>query len=176
MTIDSHVTELHKLKEEAVSECLKRIENHVDNFLVEHFGFDTEAVPFNYLDVPPKSMESVRKNHGILQHCLEDLFLPSSATHSLLLAPLTKAIWEETLEPLRRMLCNKVDLYALQMTAVGDDLKHLDLMVEAETVFLTSRPTTFGPADVVPIGGLIASRLHRLENEARTVLAHWKRF
>jgi hypothetical protein len=31
-----------------------------------------------------------------------------------------------------------------------------------------------GPSDIVPITGLIVNRIHRLENELKTVQDHWR--
>jgi len=31
-----------------------------------------------------------------------------------------------------------------------------------------------GPSDIVPVTGLIVNRLHRLENELKTVFDHWR--
>jgi hypothetical protein len=48
-----------------------------------------------------------------------------------------------------------------------------------ETFFDTPDPssksaTASGPSDIVPITGLIVNRIHRVDNELKTVQDHWR--
>lgn len=69
-------------------------------------------------------------------------------------------------ESLRRLLTN-----------IQRDVQYLLTIREQEQRWVTdahAEVNAHAPADVVPVTGLIVGRLHRLENEHRTVIDHWK--
>jgi len=64
-----------------------------------------------------------------------------------------------------------------QLREIISDLVYITKMKKMDDNFFISSPSsihTAGPSDIVPVTGLIANRLHRVENELKTVLDHWK--
>lgn len=57
-----------------------------------------------------------------------------------------------------------------------DDIVYINEMRKLDDAFFdtTVESKRYGPSDIVPITGLIVNRIHRVENELKTVLDHWK--
>jgi hypothetical protein len=206
---------LMEQKHRLTAEYLAIVEKQVDSFLLSHYGFDSEAVPFNYLDQPPEDMNAVKENLDILLHCLSDVFLPSSQVQTKLIRPTVDRVWGTMLSPLKRELLELQERLLVRKSFAGTaeddaaslraldkiladisvDLAYLETMrrlertvgapqgnntgddlMEASGGGSPSKSVFFDPnklSDQVPIGGLIVNRLHRLENEHRTVIEHW---
>ena len=178
--LDAHIDMLLERKDSVASMCLQRVESTVDSFLVHFYGFDHDAIPFDYLDQAPPSLAKVESNLGILIHCLSDLFLPGSVLQSRLIHDLRRELYEGCIDPLLTSLENAVkysqcDMKGQKLEKANLTILHLNRMKSMEEHFLDEKYSSKGLSDVVPISGLVASRLHRLENEARTVLSHWGR-
>ena len=78
--------------------------------------------------------------------------------------------------------CHKHSLSNSQATQIKElihDIIYLEEMKKLEEQFFVamqqpSPQSPNKPSDIVPITGLILNRLHRLENELKTVVDHWK--
>ena len=215
-------------KHRVTGEYLALVESTVDSFLRSHYGFDHEAVPFNYLDQKPEDLQIVEDNLDTLLHCVSDVFHPNSLIQTKLIQPLVLQVWRDMLHPLHkelrdlqeRILVKKsffiskhvqgggkegqqqgvVEAASVQvlehvLAEIAADIAYIDIMrqhersvgsqCEEEKQEGDSNERRSSPAsspgarpqqrlaDQVPIGGLIVNRLHRLENEHRTVLDHW---
>lgn len=68
----------------------------VEEWLVSK-GYDTNAIPYNYIDQPPSSLVSIEKNLALL--------------HQLLVDTPTVALKAELLDSLRRVIYSKIDDY-----------------------------------------------------------------
>ncbi|EFA80540.1 hypothetical protein PPL_06477 [Heterostelium album PN500] len=63
---------------------------------------------------------------------------------------------------------------AQKLQTIIDDLQHLELMETYDDEFFVMDHSTASPDDpVVGVIGLILNRLHRLENELKTIQHHW---
>lgn len=63
------------------------------------------------------------------------------------------------------------------LAGIRRDIAYLDTIERQEPQWIADAHAdvnSHAPADVVPVSGLIVSRLHRLENEHRTVIEHWR--
>jgi hypothetical protein len=236
--VNRRFTLLSQRKVKATDEYLAYLEKQVNGFLRAHYGYDTDAIPFDYLDVPPDDLQSVRDNLDILLHCLADVFHPASLVQTKLIQPCVEHVWRNMLGPLRRELGDLQDRLLVRksflpshhrddedddtigaaaaagcrgvaagltatagrsagrgmlqealdslLASVAGDVGYLEAIHELELGMAmgddSSPPpraagstTQQGPSDKVPVSGLVVNRLHRLENEHRTVLAHWAR-
>jgi hypothetical protein len=202
-------------KQELTSWWLQHIESGVDSFLVAR-GYDSSAVPFQYLDVPPRSLQEIQGNLGVV-HSILRAIQSEDRTHdsfSKLLLPLASEIymkiaefqdnlklvvWDElstlgcqlhcpsalSLERTQRELRQLKEGATLPATLntlkeLVADLEYIEKMKVLEAEFFvklkqqgqTSRAAL---SDIVPISGLILGKLHRLDNELKTVYNHWER-
>ena len=188
------LADVRKHKHAVTAAYLSDIEGSVDGFLAQ-LGVQVHAVPDNYLDVPPQpgAMQHIQVNADLLTHLAQEAFNPGSALRRQLLDPLTRHVWADFLEPLRKWLLAQ-QLQCATTTAspgvsaeLAADLAHLDKMQRLEETYLladdaplssgaggdeAARPRV-GVSDVVPVAGLAMGRIHRLLNEQRTVLEHW---
>ena len=168
--------DVERQKNHVVQQYLDRIESCVDQFLVSMFQFDVDALPDNYLDVPPKDLSLIGNNLSVLSHCATDVFLPQSAVQLVLIQPLVLEVWRDFVDPLQQRLTYWLPLVRWDdQKKIRADLQHIDKMKELERTFLSADVGQKRMSDVVPVAGLIVSRLHRLENEHRTALHHWGR-
>lgn len=176
-----------------VSACYTHdAEVFVDDFLSKQYSYAPDAVPWDYLDTPPTQMRVIESNLDTLMHVTAEVFLPSSAVHSKLIAPFVERVWRTQLSPLKRDLetfheqlltaaVHHDNLRAIQniRTSVEKDLEYVSQMEQLEHHYLlhlhdgSPQPQKV-LSDFVPVSGIVIGRLHRLENEHRTVIEHWK--
>ncbi|PRP85960.1 hypothetical protein PROFUN_06082 [Planoprotostelium fungivorum] len=178
---------------------LDLIETGVDHYLSSnqtftdeggrHIVYDTHAVPYNYIDQPPKSMEAIRHNHYIVQKLLSFSTLPVTETSSpqhvefdRFLRGTSKEVYTH-INHFETVSNGVLDLIRGNMIRVDQektqhllaDLNYLSEMKRLEDERFSGEKTSAGLSHIVPISGLILSKLHRIENELATVLRHWNR-
>eukprot|EP01133_Synstelium_polycarpum_P008393 gene8393-9874_t len=200
-------------KKELTNWWLQTISSTVDSYLQEK-GFDSDAVPNNYIDEAPASLSKVRENLRIVNLVLK----PSTQVDieerlKELFAPLKKRIYlkiDEFLSLGENLLydklkknkslfgegsdldvgLDKVDLRAVLMilkqissdvlsNLIEDilyirDMKYLEEKFYSEEVLSeVAQPVSnerLSLSNIVPITGLVFSRLLRIKHELRTVL------
>lgn len=196
-------------------------------------GYQADAIPYNYIDQPPKSMEALKRNLEIVRHLIAPTTMSEkSMFRTRLVDPLrhlvylkidnfisgAKLILALTLKDNNIALNNNatnsnVSITNLEVNDIAElfkrlenqsnqlsepvkhqlrelirDLVYLREMEKLESDLLAKNNGGGGsttssaieqqqrkPSDVVPVTGLILNRLHRLENELKTVLEHWTR-
>lgn len=188
-TLSDAARELQLRKQAQYAQLAHDAETAVDAFLAAQYGFDGAAVPHDYLDTPPSDLSAVQTCFDTLAHCTADVFHPSSAVNTVLVRPFVGDAWRTRLLPLRAELSQLLERLgaesggnaAAAAAAVRKDVAHLDAMwaMDGPVCCDGAAPLVGAEAcggklsDVVPVYGLLVGRLHRLENEHRTVLQHW---
>eukprot|EP01116_Phalansterium_solitarium_P001883 TRINITY_DN11719_c0_g1_i1.p1 TRINITY_DN11719_c0_g1~~TRINITY_DN11719_c0_g1_i1.p1 ORF type:complete len:255 (+),score=38.32 TRINITY_DN11719_c0_g1_i1:615-1379(+) len=187
---------------------LNRIEQETDDFLVRR-GYNLHAVPYNYLDERPKSLNEISHNLALLHELLQ----PHNFGYLLrtLIQPLKDEIYSEIeafsrtakLVLLTLLYGQSAYRYRYDHSAAVEQFHHIrpsltpqraqeldDLLHDVSYIAEMRRldenfhddvadaPNASADArgklsDVVPVSGLIFGKLHRLENENKTVLEHW---
>jgi len=141
-------------KQELTSWWLQKIENEVDLFL-EKRGYEFGAVPFHYLDVPPRSMNDIRGNLGIIRSILRSI-QNQNRNHdvfSRLIEPLSKEIYERISlfkEELKVVLWDElndmgavcVPISFLISPSFSSDLKQTMMAKAKEGISINERGTT----------------------------------
>jgi hypothetical protein len=200
---EHHLLLLHRKKIQTNVDLSHRAEALVDAFLVRHYHYQCDAIPWDYLDTPPASLDLVRSNLNTLLHVTSEVFLPTSLVAQQLITPFVVSSWDEALTPLQREMMDaretllRLEQQQQQPSSVGKMLVelHKDLLyverVHALDEFLEGRVgkgthavvqsgerdhnVREAMSDYVTMSGIIIGRLHRLENEHRTVVEHWSR-
>eukprot|EP01102_Stenamoeba_stenopodia_P000801 TRINITY_DN1074_c0_g2_i1.p1 TRINITY_DN1074_c0_g2~~TRINITY_DN1074_c0_g2_i1.p1 ORF type:complete len:301 (-),score=60.53 TRINITY_DN1074_c0_g2_i1:62-964(-) len=104
-------------KHELTSWWLQKIENEVDLFL-ERRGYEFGAVPFHYLDVPPRSMNDIRGNLGIVRSILRSI-QNENRTHD---------VFSRLIEPVSQEIYQRVSLFKEELKLVlWDEFNDLSL-------------------------------------------------
>jgi len=229
-----HEQFFERTKDDLTRWWLQLIEARVDSFL-QALGYNFEAVPFHYIDQPPRSMPAILKNLELIR-----LLLKSSGNNTTSATlPTRQSLQNELVEPLKKEIYHRIDEYVrcvmlflwwectwllgidiktcaahrnhsddqhgeegnvvdigqleellkksrtvpewrrkLLLSLLGD-LHYIYEMKRLEQDFFkasaASPQAKAAPSDIVPVTGLIMSKLHRLENELRTVVEHWSR-
>eukprot|EP01102_Stenamoeba_stenopodia_P008779 TRINITY_DN2560_c0_g1_i1.p1 TRINITY_DN2560_c0_g1~~TRINITY_DN2560_c0_g1_i1.p1 ORF type:complete len:471 (-),score=113.47 TRINITY_DN2560_c0_g1_i1:75-1487(-) len=188
------------IKESLTDWWLSLINDNVDNFLTE-LGYDHNAVPFDYIEVPPLSLEVVRNNLKLVQKSLVELKSKDGTgpAHKLInelknvilpkiehfikkvkvvLCDYFNISFEDfDLEVVKKLYKEKLPLLepklASSIQSMVQDLEYLN-----EMIYLEHNPKKLEKGKlelgVVPITGLIIGKMYRLENELLTVLDVWK--
>lgn len=173
-------------------------------------GFTADAIPYNYLDEPPKDLGAIHRNLDVLSYLSGEVFHPGSHIRKTLVDPLVQLVWAQGLTPLlaglealesEASLCypsGEQDNGSTSSSSAGrrtatpswlsglrGDLEYLRTIHKMEAEWAResldeheahqAQQRSLGLSDVVPISGLVLSKIHRLENEHRTVLEHWGR-
>ncbi|ELR13243.1 uncharacterized protein ACA1_339910 [Acanthamoeba castellanii str. Neff] len=237
---------------------LQLIEKSTDSFL-RSLGYDFDAVPFHYIDQPPRSMPVILKNLQMIRFLLK----ASGKNLDSGSLPMRRHLLDGLVNPLKRVIYSRIDEYAHSVmlflwnecnsllglhladtdghlsfapsamppcTATSDrkgkgrasgadddgvlvpcadlesikerlqrtdtipegrrkvllsllgDIHYIDEMKRLEQDFFgdpsappQERQKKSPPSDIVPVTGLIVGKLHRLENELKTVVEHWSR-
>lgn len=194
---------LHLKKEKLTQWWLDLIKSQVNSFL-SSLNFDFNAIPENYIDQPPESIEKVEKNCNLLRQLMDRSSGDKHQMNAKLLIPLKTEIYakidqyikqaKETLEEedldvnessWKDLIGRVNESYSdpleenIRDRIVGliKDLEYLEKMKKFEFEYYTTQKTEQGKglSDIVPITGLIVGRIHRLENEARTCLEVWSK-
>jgi hypothetical protein len=172
---------------------LHHIEEQVTIFLQSR-GFNFEAIPDQYLDVPPSDLDAIMRNLNIVSSLLQgksefdphleqdmDDFLERTVSNVYVevekfSSDLHFAIgcnWESLnldLVPTDRQgRCMKDDYEYLQK------MKEMDEAIRERRMKKEKEGKRAMMSDVVPIGGLVMARFHILECELRSILMKWKR-
>eukprot|EP01112_Ceratiomyxa_fruticulosa_P009529 TRINITY_DN248_c0_g1_i2.p1 TRINITY_DN248_c0_g1~~TRINITY_DN248_c0_g1_i2.p1 ORF type:complete len:279 (-),score=56.59 TRINITY_DN248_c0_g1_i2:63-899(-) len=215
---------------------LQHIEDQVDSYLTKIQGYVVDAVPYHYIDQPPKSLKAIENNLRVVHALLDDLKVPfENPTRSNLVEILKKEVysvintfhhdlyvilWDNltTLNPNTHLsltsptFLNDATTLLSQnakqintntttqnnsnnnhndnntippslinsLSEILQDIRYIDEMKNLDRIFFEDMhneekyASNTGPADTVPVTGLIVSKLHRIENELKTVLTHWK--
>jgi len=216
LQINAPLVPYHKIREEYSSGMKKQeltqwwldlIETRIEAFLAER-KFDDKAVPFNYIDQPPTSLEAIRKNLQIIHHMMALHEKDEYQIRQLLIEPLQKEIYskiDEFLRVMKYILWNELKLLqngtepsldlgfarfqemktflpktkSEQLENMFHDINYILQMKKLEENFWVELSVAPGVlnrkkvSDIVPITGLIMGKLHRIENELKTVLDHW---
>jgi len=121
LQINAPLVPYHKIREEFSSGMKKQeltqwwldlIETKIEAFLAER-KFDDKAVPFNYIDQPPTSLEAIRKNLQIIHHMLDLQEKDEYQIRQLLIEPLQKEIYSKIdgfLRVMKYILWNELKL------------------------------------------------------------------
>ena len=175
---------LRDKKDAVVQSYLEMIELRVDEFLQSAgLGYCKDALPPDYLDTPPRDMDAVVHNHEVLLHMISELFNPQSKV-SAFTSELVSVVWSGSLLPLREDLCHAAATVTTpeRRQSIAKDIEYIDQIRILESSWVAAAKeessVTSGASasvsSVVPISALVASKLHRLENEHRTALEHWE--
>ena len=189
-------------KQEITSWWLSVIQQRVQRFLTG-LHFDFEAVPYDYIDTPPNSLETIRTNLKIIQEILDR----SNDIHNVqqLLDNVKEDVYPKInlfLDNAKAALCEKLNLSLKDFSVEAardmlneherdlkdqkDEPEHQELwgvwmvgllqdIEYLETIKrLEEEPVAGkGNLNVVPITGLVMSAFIRRETELRTVLEVW---
>lgn len=179
---------------------LDMIRTKCEQFLLD-LGYDFKAVPRDYLESPPPSMEAVRQNLEIILKVVDTSLGDSCNLSAFLIDPLKSEIYkkvEEFFRLAKEVLMEQIPqlqsdqdpttLNLSQCKLVDEknrkrvedlikDLKYLQEMrrLEFDYFDLEKKEHVIGRGltDTVPVTGLIISRFYRLENELRSVIDQW---
>lgn len=88
---------------------LDLIETRIDKFLKENVEYDIYAVPYNYIDQPPSSLQSIEKNLTII-HKILDLEI-NNQNH--LIYHNEKNIRNSLIEPLKNEIYEKIEEFLI---------------------------------------------------------------
>lgn len=175
---------------------LNHIDSQVNSFL-QSLGFDFNAIPDNYLDVPPSDFEAIQSNLQIITTLMKpdavdevgkeitqlselDEFLDAVTSDVYVkldgfvkdLIFILNCKWKEVIPDIiisdfQRDHMQKDLLYLQKMKEMDEEIKEMRRSRKVEGKQRIM-------SDVVPIGGLIMARFHILECELRTVQMRWK--
>jgi len=167
-------------KQHLVEWWLKLIEDSTNEYLTT-LGFDFEALPYDYLDTPPKEPRKVVSNLQIIS----SLIHPSDSRVRIGLVEHLKALVYVKINEFLRVadhVLGEADSHGDSHKSLQQDIEYLLQMKShddsffreyAESSQATTRVGTV--SDVVPVAGLVYSSLHRHHNELKTVREHWTR-
>lgn len=170
---------------------LALIRESVNDFLTAK-GFDHSAVPQDYIETAPASIEAVQRNLAIVRGLLSS-GRDSTTELGILTARVCGTIYPELdllAENMRFVVAKELGLaldsptFAVDAAAqiatldakdqrvklCKDLLKDLDYL---QTMHALETTTARANMDVVPVSGLIVGRFTRFENELQTVLGIW---
>lgn len=159
---------------------LALIERRVLDFVAAR-GLDLGALPYDYIDVQPRSMDALRANLAVLRATMAEACDPASRLRAELVDPLRGEIYaridafrDAATLYLRRERA-KGGAERAELAALSSDVEYLEEMRRKEPAVLLAQAQQPDPTpDVVPVNGLIMNVLHRLENEHFTALSHWQ--
>jgi hypothetical protein len=177
---------------------LRLIHKRQDMFL-STLGYDFTAVPRNYIETPPESIEAVQNNLRIVREIL-NVKQDIHNAQQLLVEQLKNEIYPKIDEYIRNAQCAVADAlgesttdrlplpYATKLfqsrarkmqpseanriESLLKDVEYLQKIQEMENPEAQAAQQARG-LDVVPISGLVMSGIHRMENVLKTVLEVW---
>jgi hypothetical protein len=187
---------------------LEVVELSVENWLMSAYNSrytrHDDCVPEQYLDVPPKDLNLVKRNHAVICEVLSERGSGANVFIHLL-RPLADLVYGRIAE-LERVLRLLLELYGREMDPKTRDHHESDLEYlrqmrilegEFEAKFFGDDPrrrkgdvddfdegrsavtgkSSGAPSvsSIVPVSGLAWGKLHRLDNELKTVIGHWDR-
>eukprot|EP01133_Synstelium_polycarpum_P007028 gene7028-8170_t len=179
-------------KKQMVEWYLEYIETNIDRFLIQDSSFNFSVIPVMYLDTPPSSMPEIDRDLYIVRRFLDDLLI-----YRELVDPVRKVV-QAAIDKMKRE--SEVVVWYCLCTMQGDgvttagssgarirhpsrlsrlremidDMVHLDMMEHYDNIFFMMDHSKQSADDpVVGVLGLIVNRLHRLENELKTIQNHW---
>nr|CCC92040.1 unnamed protein product [Trypanosoma congolense IL3000] len=170
---------------------------------IETCTYTPQCIPFNYLDVPPANMGAIAANLVVLQNCLGEHVARGSPEWKQFLKLIIHSVWDQELNPLLRNATELLRVaqqnvwppleHSLRQSGNANestarrskydhvakglrgDLHYLEVIRGADQLIIDGQlKEGAGPADFVPVGGLVLSRLYRLENEHRTAWEFWR--
>ena len=172
-------------KNEFCDRWLQHIEKKGDEYLAT-LNYKLDALPSNYTDVPPPSLEVVEKNREILLKVMEgdgvegfDLFVEQTTAEvyqmvNQLMEEIEMVLKKEWVDISRRATSTEERIVALQNDyEYLMKVKRMDQKIEEERKKGTRELKHLEMSDVVPVSGLIVARFHIYECECRTALDLW---
>jgi hypothetical protein len=173
-------------KKEITDWWLSHIEESANDFLSDR-GYVMDALPYNYLDVPPRDFDAVRGNLKILRdlmtvggETLDDFLETTTDQVNVVLQRHVQDVkfilnlnWEQ-------MNLGDFSVTQQQRVSLQEDLEYMRQMKQMDDDIRDRRRR--GDVDrkkaelsgVVPIAGLIMARFHILECELQSVLLRFK--
>ena len=173
-------------KKEVTEWWLSYIETETNQFLCDR-GYQMDALPYNYLDVPPRDFEAVRRNLKIIRDIMSvgceelDTFLEKTTNHIYITLQrhvedvkfILNLNWEQ-------MSLGDYAVTSQQRVSLQDDLEYLRemKMMDDEIQSTREKGAVVGKraemTGVVPIGGLVMARFHILDCELTSVMFRFR--